>query len=213
MRIVIVEDDPLMSAALSSGLKNFGVEVVGSTNNGSEAIMMTKSLKPDVVVLDLDLGDGPTGIDISWGLRKKSEDIGLVILSSYINPRLTGRHLQELPHGTIFLQKKTVSDLSILAGIILQASKYNSNRPREIISHGFTNASNTQLTDLEIQLMSFISMGLNNSEIAKRRFITEKSAENAIRSLYKKLNLEIDPDLHNQRIMISRKYLSLIGKI
>lgn len=213
MRIIIVEDDPLISAALSSGLKSLGVEVVGSTNNGSEAIMLTKTLKPDVVVLDLDLGDGPTGIDIGWGLRKKNEDIGLVILSSYMNPRLTGRHLQELPHGAIFLQKKSVTDLSILAGIILQASKFNSNRPKERISDGFTNASKMQLTDLEIQLMSFISMGLNNSEIANRRFITEKSVENAIRSLSKKLNLAVDPDLHNQRVMISRKYLSLIGKI
>ena len=56
-------------------------------------------------------------------------------------------------------------------------------------------------------------MGLTNAEIAKRRFITEKSTENAIRLLSRKIDLHYDADIHNQRIMIARKYLSLIGKI
>jgi DNA-binding NarL/FixJ family response regulator len=61
--------------------------------------------------------------------------------------------------------------------------------------------------------MKYISMGLTNAEIAKRRFITEKSTENAIRLLSRKVELDYDADIHNQRIMIARKYFSLIGKI
>ena len=213
MRIIIVEDDPLIKTSLASGLTAHGIDVVGSTDNGAEAIKLTVTLKPRVALLDLDLGEGPTGVDISWGMRKKSEDIGLVILSSYMNPRLTGRFLQELPLGAIFLQKKSITDLSILAEVIFQASEFDSSAPKSHFLNGLADASKIQLTDLEIQLMSFISSGLTNAEIAKRRFITEKSAENAIRSLSKKLNLALDPNLHNQRVMISRKYLSLIGKI
>jgi DNA-binding NarL/FixJ family response regulator len=213
MRIIIVEDDPLIKSSLTSGLTSLGIEVVGSTDNGPEAVQLTVAHKPRVAVLDLDLGEGPTGVDISWGLRRKSEDIGLVILSSYMNPRLTGRFLQELPPGAIFLQKKSITELSILAEAIMHAGEFDSSQPKNNYPDGLDEASKIQLTDLEIQLMSFISMGLTNAEIGKRRFITEKSAENAIRSLSKKLNLALDPSLHNQRVMISRKYLSLIGKI
>ena len=167
---------------------------------------------PDVVLLDLDLGDGPTGIDLAAGIRRRIDTMGIVILSSYATPRLVGRTLPELPKGTIFLQKRDISDLTLLTQALAEAYE----NAQELTPKRTGKKSSTtpiDLTDLEIQLMKYISMGLTNAEIAKRRFITEKSTENAIRLLSRKVELDYDADIHNQRIMIARKYFSLIGKI
>jgi DNA-binding NarL/FixJ family response regulator len=212
MKIIVVEDDPLIKAALHTGLASLGIEVAASTISGPEALSLTLLHRPDVVLLDLDLGDGPTGVDIAVGIRRRLDSVGLVILSSYASPRLVGRSLPDLPKGTIFLQKKNISDLKVLANALTKAYENSDAHPRKMLSTKEV-AEPIDLTDLEIQLMKFISMGLTNAEIAKRRFITEKSTENAIRLLSRKVELDYDADIHNQRIMIARKYLSLIGKI
>ncbi len=213
MKLLIVEDEPLMKSALTLGLESLGFEVAATTGSAHEVIALAELHRPDVVLLDLDLGDGPTGVDISCGLRAKFADIGLVILSSYASPRLIGRFLPELPEGAIFLQKRSVSELAILASAIRDAGRYPAKKSRTKSSGYKTSISEIGLTDLEIQLMSFISMGFTNAVIAKRRFITEKSTENAIRLLTQKIQLNHNVDLHNQRIMLTRKYLSLIGKL
>lgn len=213
MKLLIVEDEPLMKSALALGLESLGFEVAATTGNGYEVIALAELHRPDVALLDLDLGDGPTGVDISCGLRAKFADIGLVILSSYASPRLIGRFLPALPEGAIFLQKKNVNELRIVASALRDASRYPSKNSRAKNSSYTTMISEIGLTDLEIQLMSFISIGLTNAAIAKRRFITEKSTENAIRLLTQKIRLDHTVDLHNQRIMLTRKYLSLIGKL
>ena len=215
VKIIIVEDDPLIKAALHTGLEALGIEVLASTRNGQDAVSLAQLYRPDVLLLDLDLGDGPTGVDISIGVRRRFDDIGIVILSSYADPRFIGRFLPELPKGTIFLQKKNIHELTVLAGA-LQSAHESALAPQKREKKGVGAKPATAapyLTDLEIGLMKYISMGLTNAEIAKRRFITEKSTENAIRILSRKIDLDCDADIHNQRIMIARKYLSLIGKI
>ena len=212
MKIIIVEDDPLIKAALEAGLNSLGFEILATTSRGINALSLVGLHNPDVILLDLDLGDGPTGVDISWGIRRRFDTMGIVILSSYASPRLIGRFLPDLPTGAIFLQKNSITDLTILADALnraatgVEVSGQKRPGPKAVIS-------SIDLTDLEIQLMKYISMGLTNAEIAKRRFITEKSTENAIRLLSRKIDLHYDADIHNQRIMIARKYLSLIGKI
>ena len=62
MRIVIVEDDPLIKAALHAGLGSLGIDVLASTTSSKDALSLTFMHHPDVVLLDLDLGDGPTGL-------------------------------------------------------------------------------------------------------------------------------------------------------
>jgi len=212
MRIVIVEDDPLIKAALHAGLGSLGIDVLASTTSSKDALSLTFMHHPDVVLLDLDLGDGPTGIDLAAGIRRRIETMGIVILSSYASPRLVGRTLPELPKGTIFLQKRDISDLDLLTQALAEAYE-NAQGLAPKRSGKKLSTNPIDLTDLEIQLMKYISMGLTNAEIAKRRFITEKSTENAIRLLSRKVELDYDADIHNQRIMIARKYFSLIGKI
>ena len=93
MKIIIVEDDPLIKAALEAGLNSLGFEILATTSRGIDALSLVGLHNPDVILLDLDLGDGPTGVDISWGIRRRFDTMGIVILSSYASPRLIGRFL------------------------------------------------------------------------------------------------------------------------
>ncbi|MGA0945803.1 MAG: hypothetical protein ACO3UW_08555, partial [Candidatus Nanopelagicales bacterium] len=70
---------------------------------------------PDVAVLHLHLGAGPTGIDLAAGMRQRQPSVGLVLLTSFTDPRLLRTSLDTIPAGMLYLVKQSIDDLSMLA--------------------------------------------------------------------------------------------------
>jgi CheY-like chemotaxis protein len=114
MKILIVEDDPFTRSTLAGALSHEGVEVALSTGSAGEAMEFVKNQVVDAALLDLDLGIGPTGLDLAHALRRRLPEVGLVLLSSFADPRLTGRNLPDLPLGASYIEKRTIGDTSFL---------------------------------------------------------------------------------------------------
>ena len=123
IKVVIVEDDAFSRSTLVDALKHQEVAVVGAADNARDALAIVQKFSPQVAICDLDLGIGPTGLDVAHALRKVSPKIGLIMLTSYRDPRLVNPELPALPVGTILLNKKELTSMAILGMQISAAAK------------------------------------------------------------------------------------------
>lgn len=210
--VLVVEDENFSRTILSESLIAGGLRVVGSASNAQAAMKLFQLHHPDVVTLDLDLGDGPTGIDIAYAMREKDSSVGIVILSSLPDPRLLRPNLRPVPPHVIYQQKSKVDTPEALMRSIHEAIQAIANAGDKKASRNNGAQHQTPFTDTQIEFMRLIALGLSNTEISKRRFITVKSTENSIARLAKILHLEQDETI-NQRVQIARTYFRLIKGI
>jgi DNA-binding NarL/FixJ family response regulator len=207
-RIVIMEDDALTRTAIASALSAQGYEVIAEANNVAQAIEAISNNQVDVAVLDLDVGLGPTGLDLADLLARRLPQLGIVILTSSVDPRLVRASLPEIPTSAVYVIKQDITDMNALIAAIETAS--------EKALTGQANTSNTYLdqvplTDVQMETLRLVAQGMTNSEIAKQRFVTEKAVEYTVNKIA--TALEIEPTSSaNQRVHIARMYFRLRGQ-
>jgi DNA-binding NarL/FixJ family response regulator len=204
LRVLVVEDDAFTRMTLVTVVTSLGHEVTGQAGTVVDAMDEARTSRPDVVLLDLDLGAGPTGIDAAYGLRGLLPDVGIVLLSSYADARVMGRRARPLPPGALFVSKRDLSDVQVLEDAIrgsLQADSPVAG-PR----------GGVDFTDSQLELMRLVASGLSNDEIARRLWLTEPSVRRSITRLLRKLNIE-SSDTRNARVQLTRAYNELAGQV
>jgi DNA-binding NarL/FixJ family response regulator len=204
-RVLIVDDDPFTRTVLRSVVDVPPFIVVGVCGTFAEGLSVARQEQPAVLLVDLDLGEGPTGIDLAHAIRRFLPDVGIVMLSTYIDPRLIDTNV-ELPRGSIYLTKQEVEELGILHGALVSAAR---------MPHGggHTLAGDERLqnlTDGQVEVMRLIAAGFSNSEIARRLVIEEASVEKAVMRLIRQLDVKATRE-ENQRVMIAQAYFALSG--
>ena len=209
--IMVIEDDSFTRSTLCSALRSLGLNVVAESGSSREALVLGKTHMPSAALIDLDLGKGPTGIDLAIALRQIKRDIGIVFLTSYDDPRFLRPNLPPLPAGSQYLVKKSVGEITTVTRAIRNAitsAKQGGGGARALKSGGGVHLS--ELTNIQIETLRLVSQGLTNSEIAKQRFITIKSVEQTINRIAKILNLPQDIT-HNQRVHMARVFFRSSG--
>lgn len=202
IRVLLVEDDDFTRTTLRSALTVHGIDVVASAAGAHDAISAASDAGIDAAILDLDLGPGPTGIDVAHGLRRLDPSIGVVLLTSYADPRLLAGSLTDLPSGTSYVVKQSLQSLDLLIAAVEAAV----GRTGEFQA----DPEATGLTDAQITTLRLLAAGLSNAEIARMRVVTEKSVEQAIARIAKRLNITAAPEV-NQRVALARAYFRLTG--
>jgi DNA-binding NarL/FixJ family response regulator len=205
VRVVVVEDDAFTRTMLVSTLSQAGLSVILETGSAAEAVQKAPNLKPSVAVLDLHLGIGPTGIDVAHALRRNDPAIGIIFLTSYSDPRLLDANLPPMPGNSQYLTKESVIQLEVLLQAISNSLVNKSAKTK------FNTTSNMNtLTDVQIEVLRLLADGMSNSEIAKRRVVSEKSIEVTIARIAKTLNLAKDSS-RNQRVHMAKAYFAALG--
>jgi DNA-binding NarL/FixJ family response regulator len=211
-RVMLVDDDPFTRMMLTTTLEALAYEVVADAASVAAALRMARESKLDVAVVDLDLGEGPTGIDLAHGLRNLQPAIGIVMLSTYEEPRLMGYNQPPLPEGSVYVVKKTVVEAEILGRAIEMSINPMVREGQVTIGPASDSPVPPNLTDLQIDIMRMVAAGYSNAEIARRRSLTVPSVEKAVARLIKQLGLQATPD-QNQRVMIAQLYYQLTGAV
>lgn len=200
LRVLLLEDESFTLMTLAALVTGLGHNVVGQTQTIVAAIDCARTNSLDVAVLDLDLGGGPTGIDAAHGLRAVAAHLGIVILSSYAEPRLMGGRARPLPPGAQFLSKQELGDAGILDRALYSAVDFEPSPAG--------NAATTDLSDTQIEIMRLVASGLSNDEIAARLWLSEAGVKRAITRLLRKLEL----DGGNPRVLLTRAYAQFAGR-
>jgi DNA-binding NarL/FixJ family response regulator len=207
LRLLIVEDESIMSHALATSLKNFGLADIQTANSASSAMQIFRSFQPNVCLLDIELRVGPTGIDVSHAMRRLNPNVGIVFLTSLADPRLVDSKIPELPEGSLYLMKSAVKDIEEIVHALKLVNDGKMRDSKSKVDQHFLDLTNTQF-----EIMRLIAQGHSNIEISKIRVTTVKSTENAIARLAKKIGIPNSTSA-SQRVLIARKYAELTGKI
>lgn len=204
--VLILEDDLYTRTTLSSALKGFNIEVVAATGTPKEALEFCKTGKVEVALVDLDLGPGPTGMDLAYLMRKVSPQIGIIFVTSYSDPRLLGGVAQALPVGARYITKSTITDMSQLVDLIHQVRRFplKSNQ-------GSTSRSDGPLTDRQIEVLKLVADGMSTVQISQTLGVSEKAVEATISRLNNSLGIS-KSDSKNLRVQLVRAYFTLTGK-
>lgn len=201
---LLVDDDPFTRTVLSAVLRELGARLVTSVGTSVAAMQAMNEEMYDVAILDLDLGEGPTGIDVAHGLRRIHPQVAIIILSTYAEPRLLGRRQVSLPTGARFVVKQSISDTSTLERIIHNVLEH----PLQHVELAQSLEGVSALSDLQIQIIRLISEGKSNGEIARLVIMEENSVEKAIARIIKKLDVKADRT-QNQRVMLAQFYFQI----
>jgi len=125
LNVMLVEDDEFTRSTVKSALIGQGLNIVYDTALVKDGIEFAKKNRPDVAVLDYNLGKGPNGIDLAKQLRKIQPEIGIVLLTAFLNPAELDSKISQLPAGSRYLVKHSVSDIKVLINEIAESSKYS----------------------------------------------------------------------------------------
>jgi DNA-binding NarL/FixJ family response regulator len=208
--VLLVDDDPFTRMTLVTTLKSLDCWVVADAATAVEGLRLAAQTRPDVAVLDLDLGEGPTGIDLAHRLRAMLPAIGIVMLSTYEEPRLMGFNQQPLPEDALYLVKRTVVDPEVLGRALrMSVDPGLGDGTMRVVSQG---NPRVKLSDNQIDIMRLVAAGHSNAEIARRRSLTVPAVEKAVARLIRQLDLQAAPDT-NQRVAIAQAYYRLTGAV
>ena len=215
-RVMIASDDAFELATMSAALRLHGVNVVGEASSKVIAENTFTSLRPEVLIIDL-LFSNTDAVGIISAFRKTNPDLGVVLLTACPDLRLLGVSEKTLPLGVQIVLKRSVADLSVLSFAIVQSLESSSmnSSAQWVRAHAslHENAFLTVLgdfTDIQVATLRLVAQGLSNSEIAKVRFVSEKSVEQIVARIAQ--HLKITPDRsRNLRVVITGEYFKWIG--
>ena len=203
-RVLVVEDDGFTRTLVSSLVASLGYDVCAAAGTVTEAMSLAQQHQPDVAVLDLDLGEGPTGVHLAHGLRKLNPNIAIVMLSSYGDPSWMGQRRRP-PIGARYVVKGEVSNPSVLADALSEALTS---------PHDATESEQTRppLNEGQWEILRLVAAGYTNAEIARRRSLTEEAVKKAVTRLVRQL--DIDPgEEGNARVLLTRAYAQMTGTV
>lgn len=196
VQVLVIDDDDFTRVTVANALQSPEIDVVGTASGGREAMALLAKGHVDCAVTDLDLGAGPTGIDLAHGMRRINPAIGIVILTSFSDPRLLTSNTLVPPEGSTYLVKQSLSDFGLLVAAVMGAS---AGAPLLI---GSTQEFEP-LSDSQAECLRLLAYGLTNAEIAKIRVVTEKSVERTIARLARNLDITANGPF-NQRVALAR---------
>ena len=213
-RVMIASDDAFELTTMCAALRLHGINIVGEASNKVIAENTFRSLRPEVLIIDLMF---VAAVGIISDFRKINPKLGIVLMTACPDLRLLGFSEKSLPKGVQIVLKRSVADLVVMSFAIsqsLESSSINASA-QWVRTHAslHENAFQTVLnefTDIQVATLRLVAQGLSNSEIAKVRFVSEKSVEQIVARIAQ--HLKVTPDRsRNLRVVITGEYFKWIG--
>ncbi len=194
--VLIVEDEHLFRQLLISQLSGHPeVTVVGDASSGQEAIEKADSLKPDVILMDIELGSGPNGIAAATTIRSAEPTTGIVLLSMHKDRQYLSATIADQAAGWSYLLKKNVRDAEMLVRaikgsswgmVVVDAELTDELRPRADTPLG-------SMTDEQLKLLELLAQGYTDAAIATKLHFTDGEAvQERLEAIYQTLGIESD---------------------
>jgi DNA-binding NarL/FixJ family response regulator len=212
VRVVVGDDEPLTRKGIVSVLEEAGFEVVGEAAEANDLIRKAKSHKPDVVVTDIQMppGNADDGLRAAEQIRAAHPDMGVLILSQYLEAHYALKLVGDRAQGVGYLLKQRISDVSLLADAVRRVARGGSALDPEVVQRMVarprTGSPINALTPRERDVLALMAEGRSNGAIAARLVVTVGAIENHVTAIFDKLGLHPEPEDH-RRVLAVLKYL------
>jgi DNA-binding NarL/FixJ family response regulator len=219
IRVIFAEDSLLVREGVRQLLElEDDIELVGMCEDLDSLLEAIEAKKPDVVLTDIRMPPQGTdeGIRAAEYLREKSPETGVVVLSQYSDPAYALALLEKGSARRAYLLKERVSDPEQLVGAIREVAAGGSVIDPQVVDElvaARTRAAESPLSDLtprEGEVLGEMAQGKNNAAIAGSLVLTERAVEKHIHSIFSKLDLSFEKDVH-KRVKAVMLYLSEKG--
>lgn len=214
--VLVASDDAFELATLSAALRLQAVNIVAEASTADIAENLYKFLSPQVALIDLQFAKADALALVSK-FRKVNPMLGVVLMTACPDLRLLGLLEKQIPQGTQVILKRSIADLVVVSQAINRSIVAINDKEKMtwVNSHGslHENAFNSilsEFTDIQIETFRLLAQGLSNSEIAKVRFVSEKSVEQIVARIAQ--HLQVLPDrTQNLRVVLTGEYFKWIG--
>ena len=215
LRIVLAEDNYLVREGTAALLSEAGdVDVVAAVEDLPSLMEAVKTHRPDAVLTDIRMPPTNTseGIHAARRIREEHPDTGVVVLSQYAEEEYAYELLKDGATGVGYLLKERVADVEEIVRALGEVARGGSVLDPKVVealvSHRERLADSplAGITEREREVLSRMAEGMNNAAIAKSLFLTERAVEKHINSLFHKLGLSEEPDVH-RRVMAVLAFL------
>lgn len=205
-RALVVDDEVMVAALVRDALvgAGFDVELALTADAASEALA---DFDPDVAILDIALGRGPTGIDLAYLVRHSYPATAVLMLTRYPDLRTTRATSSQLPPDVPFLSKDMVTSSTVLVDAVEAAISES-----RLVLDQVVSSSNplAVLTPTQLSVLHMAAQGFTTTEIARRRNCSPSGVEKVLAKIYQRLNIVSDEAVH-PRVEAIRIYIDTVA--
>ena len=191
-----------MASLLQGSLSAQGFSVAVAAT-GAAALEEADRFDPDVALIDISLGDGPTGVDIAYILHHTRPWIALLMLTKHADPRTAGVADGELPAGCGYLQKDRVEDTD---GLLAAITAVLADQSSSIRHDQDRSGPMAVLTDQQVETLRLMALGYDNEHIAELRSVSRATVERWVTQIFRALRIETHGEL-NPRVEAVRQFI------
>jgi DNA-binding NarL/FixJ family response regulator len=216
VRVVIAEDSVLLREGLTRLLADAGFEVVARVGDGEALVAAVEQERPEVAIVDVRMPPTQTdeGLRTALELRRRRPEVGILVLSQYVEERYAADLVQAGGSGIGYLLKERVADVEEFVEAVRRVAGGGTVFDREVVAQLFGRRSQHEpladLTRREREVLELIAEGRSNHAIGAALFLTEGAVEKHIASIFRKLGLLPDEN-ENRRVLAVLAYLQRRG--
>jgi DNA-binding NarL/FixJ family response regulator len=207
-RVIVADDSGLFRDGVTRILTESDIDVPGQARDGDELVRMVRDDPPDAVVVDIRMP--PTGTDegliAARSIRREHPDVGVLVLSTFIDTAFAFELATELPERMGYLLKDRVADGNELVdairridagGIVIDPVVV-----ARLVAKPRERSPIDELSEREREVLALMAEGRSNQAIGQRLFLSERTVEAYVRSIFTKLNLEPTADDHRRILAV-----------
>ena len=212
MRVVIADDAVLLREGAVRLLTEAGIEVVAQAGDAEDLGRTGRADKPDVAVIVVRMPpeNADDGLRAALVIREELPDVGLLLLSQYVEDRYLGELLAGGAEGVGYLLKDRIADVERLSEAVERVSAGGSVLDPEVVAQMLGRSRDENpldaLTDREREVLGLMAEGRTNRAIAGELYISERAVERHVTSIFNKLELAPTGEDH-RRVLAVLTYL------
>ena len=212
LRVVVGEDQPLLRKGIVTVLEEAGFDVVGVAADARDLIRKTNAHKPHAVVTDIQMPPDNTddGLRAAREIRATQPEVGVLILSQYLEARYALEIVGDHAKGVGYLLKHRVGDLALFTDAVRRVANGGSALDPEVVERMVARPRSAgpmgDLTPREREVLALMAEGRSNASVAAAMSVTVGAVENHVTAIFDKLGLRPEPEVH-RRVLAVLKYL------
>jgi DNA-binding NarL/FixJ family response regulator len=207
VRVVIADDEVLFREGLERLLSEAGFEVIGKVGTAEELRRKVEVARPDAAIVDIKMPPTHTdeGLVAAEEIRESHPEVGVLVLSHYLESRYAMRLVEQHPGGVGYLLKERVSDLAVLTDSLSRLDEGECVVDPTIVSRLVNRATTSkldELTEREREVLALMAEGRSNKGICERLFLSPKTVEAHVKHIFMKLGIDESSDDHRRVLAV-----------